>query len=101
MRPFLICLSPALLAYAVLLVGVTGGMSGSSVKLNTVITLLAIGALISGSCVARHVYRKTGEPAFLKWFLAILSFAGVAVLYFAVTMAGCCGIAMLEDSMRL
>jgi peptidoglycan/LPS O-acetylase OafA/YrhL len=101
MRPFLICLSPALLAYAVLLVGVTGGMSGSSVTLNTVITLLAIGALISGACVARHLYRKTGEPAFLKWFLAILSFAGVAVLYFAVTLAGCCGIAMLEDSMRL
>ena len=101
MRPFLICLSPALLAYAVLLVGVTGGMSGSSLTLNSVITMLAIGALISGGYVARHVFRKTGEPAFLKWFLAILTFAGVAVLYFAVAMAGCCGIVMLEDSMRL
>jgi len=101
MRPFLLCLSPALLAYAVLLVGVAGGMAGSSVTLNTVITILAIGALISGACVGRHVYRKTGEPAFLKWFLAILSFAGVAVLYFAVAMAGCCGIVVLEDSMRL
>jgi hypothetical protein len=101
MRPFLLCLSPALLAYVIMLVGVTGGMSGSSITLNTVITLLAIGALISGGCVGRHVYRKTGEPAFLKWFLAILSFAGVAVLYFAVAMAGCCGIVVLEDSMRL
>jgi len=101
MRPFLLCLSPALLAYAVLLVGVAGGMAGSSVTLNTVITILAIGALISGACVGRHVYCKTGEPAFLKWFLAILSFAGVAVLYFAVAMAGCCGIVVLEDSMRL
>ena len=100
MRPFLICLSPALLAYAVLLVGVTGGMSGSSVTINAVITVLAIGALISGAFVGRHVYRKTGEPAFLKWFLAILSFTGVAALYFAVAMAGCCGIVMLEDSIR-
>lgn len=96
MRPFLICLSPALLAYAILLVGMTGG----GVTINAVIALLAIGALISGACVGRHVYRKTGEPAFLKWFLSILSFAGVAALYFAVAMAGCCGIALLEDSIR-
>lgn len=98
MRPFLICLSPTLLAYAILIVGQAGGMSGSSITLNTVITLLAIGALVSGGCVGRHVYRKTGEPPFLKWLLAILSFLGVTALYFAVAMAGCCGLAVLGDS---
>ena len=99
MRAFLICLSPSLFAYGIMIVGMASGSSfGSSEWITIVMILLGAGALLSGACVGRHVFRKTGDPEFLKWFLAILTFIGVGVVYFAIATAGCCGIAIMGDS---
>lgn len=99
MRSFLICLSPALLAFAILIIGmVSGSNSGTDEMLTLAMILIGLGALLSASCVGRYVYRATGDPAFLKWFVAILSFLGVGVVYFGIATAGCCGIVMAGDS---
>lgn len=100
LRSFLICLSPALLAYAIMIAGITSGSSvGSSMGINLVLMLLGFGAVLSGGCVGLHVYRKTGDPVFLKWVATILTFLGVGVVYFAIATAGCCGIAIVGDSL--
>ncbi|NLT70750.1 MAG: hypothetical protein GXX91_08650 [Verrucomicrobiaceae bacterium] len=100
MRLFLICLSPSLLAYAIVLVASSGDMADSSFTPSAVLLLLVIGGLLSGVCVGRHVFRKTDGAVFLKWLLAVLTFAGVATLYFALALAGCCGVALIEGSFR-
>lgn len=100
MRLFLICLSPSLLAYVIVLLASSGEMAESSVTPSAVILLLIIGALLSGGCVSRHVVRTLGGPVFLKWLFAVLAFAGVATLYFALASVGCCGIAFIEGSLR-
>jgi len=99
MRSFLICLSPALLAYAILIISMaSGSLLESDPLITIVLVLVGFGALLSAGCVGRHVFRATGESFFLKWFVAILSFLGVGVVYFAIATAGCCGIAMIGDS---
>ncbi len=98
-RSFLICLSPSILAYGIMIVGMMSGSKfGSSDWISLVVILLGAGAVLSGACVGRHVFRKTGEPVFLKWFLAVLTFLGVGVVYFVIATAGCCGIAVVGDS---
>ncbi len=99
MRSFLICLSPAILSYAIMIAGISSGTSsGTDAWMTFVLVLIGFGALLSAGCVARHVYRATGDPVFLKWFVAILSFLGVGVAYFAIATAGCCGIVLMGDS---
>ncbi|MEQ1841501.1 MAG: hypothetical protein ABL994_13920 [Verrucomicrobiales bacterium] len=100
MRSFLICLSPAVLGYAILIACIASGSnSGVESLLTLVLVLIGFGSLLSAGCVGRHVYRATGDPAFLKWFVSILSFLGVGVAYFAIATAGCCGITMMGDSL--
>lgn len=99
MRSFLICLSPAVLGYAILIASIASGVStGTDLLLTTVLVLFGFGSLLSAGCVGRHVYRATGDPAFLKWLVAFLSFLGVGTAYFAIATAGCCGITILGDT---
>lgn len=88
-RKFLICLAPVILAYILVLAG-RDKMIGAS------IVLIVMGSAIAGSCAGFHVYRSMepkGQGSFLKWFTAVVTFLGVAPLYFFLSMAGCCGIA--------
>jgi hypothetical protein len=96
LKSFLICLAPAVLAYAILLASMFGD-SLADPAITAVVILLVIGAIVSGLCVGRHVFRAVKDPVFLKWTLAILSFLGVGLGYFAMASEGCCGIAVLGD----
>jgi hypothetical protein len=102
LRSFLICLSPVLLAYLLVLVG--GGISrGGDGFLSAALILIGLGSVVAGICVGRHVYlamEPKGNASFLKVFLAALAFVGVGVAYFAVGTAGCCGVAILSDAIR-
>lgn len=97
MRPFLICLSPAILGFIFVLTMVAVESSADSL-ISAAIILFGIGALISGGCVARKIVLGSLEPVWWKWVAAILAFIGVAVGYFAMTMGGCCGLVMSTNS---
>lgn len=91
MRPFLICLSPAILGFVFVLIMVAL-QSGADALITVAIVLFGIGALLSGGCVARKIVSSSLEPAWWKWTAAVLSFVAVAAAYFAMTMGGCCGL---------
>ncbi|MDF1741594.1 MAG: hypothetical protein P1U86_20695 [Verrucomicrobiales bacterium] len=93
MRPFLICLSPAILGF-VLVLAVALGDRASDGLIVVAMYLFGLGALISGGCVARKIVLSSLDPAWWKWTAAVLAFIGVAAAYFAMTMGGCCGLVM-------
>jgi hypothetical protein len=98
LKSFLICLSPALLAYAIMLVEIaTNNSLKSDVWAEIVKFLFGFGAILAGACVARHVYHTSPSREDVKWVLVILTFFGVAAVYFAMAMAGCCGLVILGD----
>jgi hypothetical protein len=98
-RCLLICLSPTVLAYVILLTGMMSGKKmGSDSWVPILMLLITIGACVSGGFVSARVFRSVVEPVFLKWLLAILTFIGVGLGYFALATAGCCGIAVMGDS---
>lgn len=100
MRPFLVCIAPAILAYIILLV--SGGASSADF-LSIVITLIVIGAAMSGICVAAYVHNSMqpkGETSGVKLLCFILTFLGVGVVYLAVGLAGCCSIASMTSTIK-
>jgi hypothetical protein len=97
---FLLCLAPLALAY--LIVFGAGSGVGSDSSLFAFFALLGLGALGAGTCVAVKVYRAVepkGRPGAGKIILAVLAFGGVAAAYLAAGLAGCCGIAVVGDSL--
>lgn len=97
MRLFLICLSPAILGFILILVGVAGS-NASGDFIAGAIYLFGFGALVSGGCVARNILRGEIEPSWWRWTAAVLAFIAVAAGYFAMTMGGCCGLVMMTES---
>ncbi|MDA7920779.1 hypothetical protein N9B73_03390 [Verrucomicrobiales bacterium] len=97
MRLFLICLSPAIFGFVVILMNL-GGNAMPNALMEGVIVLFGIGALLSGGCVARKIVLGSSDRTWLTWLGAVLSFIGVAAAYFAMTMGGCCGLVMATNS---
>lgn len=93
LKTFLICLAPALLALMLMLLG---NWVGEWVIWFAVV-LIVVGAILSGACVAGHLHRSMepkGQSTPLKVVLGILVILGVALAYFGIASAGCCGLAM-------
>lgn len=93
MRPFLICLSPAILGFVLILVG-AALQSTSEGLITGAMVLFGVGALMSAACVAGRILRRSENPSGATWLGAVLAFIGVSVAYFAMTMGGCCGLVM-------
>jgi len=97
---FLLCLAPLAAAYLILFGGAARGWNDSAMIF--FLALLALGSLGAGICVAVKVYRAVepkGRPGSGKFILAVLAFGGVAAAYFAAGLAGCCGIAVVGESL--
>ena len=95
-KQFALCLGPAILAYGITLImtQVEDGTSGLSEFVFGVIIFLIIGgAIISGLCVGRKVYRAAKGSDGIRRLLAFLTFLGVGVAYLALGFTGCCGVA--------
>ncbi len=95
MKKFLFCLAPSILAYLIVIVtGMSSSTDDSVIWL--AMGLILVGALMSGGLVATSVYEKMKAEKGVKIIVSILCFLGVGVAYFAVSMAGCCGLGMVS-----
>lgn len=93
LKTFLLCLAPAPVA---LLSVMLADYVGEGV-IWFALVLIAVGAILSGACVAGHLQRTMepkGEGTPLKIFLGILVFLGVGLAYFGIASAGCCALVM-------
>lgn len=93
LKTFLLCLAPALLAF---LSAMLADYVGEGV-IWFALLLIVVGAILSGTCVARHLFRSMepkGEGTPLKIFLGILVFLGVGIAYLGIASAGCCALVM-------
>lgn len=99
MKKFLICLAPALLVYVMVTIMAATSSSGD-LMLPFSIGLLTLGAVVSGSFVAAYVYRKVEAEKWAKILVGTLCFLGVTIAYFTVSVAGCCGLALLSETLN-
>ncbi len=98
-KRFALCLSPAILAYIIVVVmGLTSALGSEDVMLTVATVLIGIGAIGSGICVGLKVYRSMDSPTWVRWVVSILTFLGVGIAYLAVGFAGCCGLALTSGS---
>ncbi len=95
MRPFLICLSPAIVGFILV---VTGSVVWDEALIQIAVALFGIGALVSGCWVGAAIIHKSEEPTGMVCLGAVLAFFGVTAGYFAMAMGGCCGLVMATDS---
>jgi len=96
MKKFLICLSPAALAYVIVVASNLGSNKLSESVMMLSMVLIIIGGIVSGICVATHVYKSMGAEKWAKITVSILCFLGVGIAYSSVGIAGCCGLAAVS-----
>lgn len=96
MRPFLICLSPAILGFILVLIVVSIHHRVEDALLYVAMVLFWIGALLSGGCVARKIVHRSSERTWVTWLGAVFAFFGVAIAYLGMTMGGCSAVMMTQ-----
>lgn len=93
MRGFLIGMSPAILGFVFLGIGLATGANNDSFLMLPLV-FFGIGAVLSGAMVASRTYHGIKSPQWWKVVGAILAFLGVGVAYFGATVGGCCAIVL-------
>ena len=62
--------------------------------------LLILGGVISGACVGTHTSKAIDGQKWVKIVVGVLVFLVVGVAYYALGMAGCCGVAAVSGLMK-
>ena len=89
MKKFLICLAPAILAYLIVVASSLSQNNLPESMMMLTMILIIIGGIMSGACVATHVYKCMESEKWVKILLCVLCFLGVGIAYSSVGIAGC------------